>query len=257
VPPTLVSFAVAPGDSGDVISPEFKAAGHTLCLLRADAFDAETIKANLARLYEAIKAGKVLSAWALGLGGVAEAAFKMALGNRIGAKLENMADPFRQDFGAVLLEMADGETLGDVVGCTIDEYAIAYGDETVKLDALQEVYESKLSKVFPYYAEGETVSAPTTAVTSWAKPTVLHNKPVAFIPAFPGTNCEIDTARALTRAGAEPRVLLINNLVSDFRGSIIGFLIPIACIPFYFYFKKKNAKDNTPLVDYDPADDNK
>ncbi len=210
VPPTLVSFAIAPGQSGEVISPEFKGAGHTICLLRADT--AEAIKQNLARLYEAIKAGKVLSAWALGLGGVAEGAFKMALGNHIGARIENVDDPFRQDFGAALLEMAEGETLGDVIGTTLEDYVLEYAGERVKLDKIQDVYESKLDKVFPYRAAGEKVPAVTKACEGWPKPAVLMQKPVAFIPTFPGTNCEVDTARALTRAGADPRVLLINNL---------------------------------------------
>jgi len=218
VPPTLVSFAVAPGDSGEVISPEFKAAGHKLCLLKADAFDAETIKKNLSSLYEAIKAGKVLSAWALGLGGVAEGALKMALGNRIGAKLENIDDPFRQDFGSVMLEMADGEVLGDVIGETTETYALCFGGECVALDEIQNVYESKLTKVFPYYADGEKVETVTYSAKEWAKPAILTHKPVAFIPAFPGTNCEIDTARALTRAGADPRILLINNLTPSAIG---------------------------------------
>ena len=212
VPPTLVSFAVAPGHSGEVISPEFKAAGHTLCLLEADPFDAEAIRANLTALYQAIRDKKVLSAWALGLGGVAEAAFKMALGNRVGAKLTLDGDPFAQRFGGILLEMADGETLGDVIGETGQAYALSFSGETVDLTPLQEVYESKLDKVFPYRAEGEKVPAITFAAKSWPRPAVLAKRPVAFIPAFPGTNCEIDTARALTRAGAEPRVLLVNNL---------------------------------------------
>ena len=212
VPPTLVSFAVAPGHSGEVISPEFKGAGHTLCLLRADAFDAAAVKANLAALYEAIRAGKVLSAWALGLGGAAEGAFKMALGNRIGARLENIGDPFRQDFGAVLLEMAPGETLGQPVGETLADYALEYAGERVALAPVQQIYEGKLEKVFPYRSEGEKQPAVTFAAKSWPMPTVLNQRPVAFIPAFPGTNCEVDTARALIRAGADPRVLLINNL---------------------------------------------
>ncbi len=212
VPPTLVSFAIAPGDSAEVVSPEFKAPGHTLCLLRADAFDAQAVKANLNRLYQAIREGKVLSAWALGLGGVAEAAFKMALGNRIGARLTGRVDPFRQDFGAVLLEMSPGEVLGDVVGETTAEYALCFGGETVPLSPMQDVYESKLDKVFPYLGEGETVETVTHREKAWPKPAVLTQKPVAFIPAFPGTNCEVDTARALARAGAQPRILLIRNL---------------------------------------------
>ncbi len=218
VPPTLVSFAVAPGDSGEVISPEFKAAGHTLCLLRADAFDCKTVKENLAQLYQAIQKGAVLSAWALGLGGVAEGAFKMALGNRIGAELENVADLFRQDFGAVLLEMAEGETLGDVIGRTVEDYTLSFGGECVNLADIQEVYEGKLTKVFPYYADGEKVEKANFEAKEWAKPAVLTHKPAAFIPVFPGTNCEVDTARALTRAGAEPRILLINNLTPNAIG---------------------------------------
>ena len=212
VPPTLVSFAIAPGVSGEVISPEFKAAGHTLCLLRASAFDAAGVRRNLDALYAAIRAGKVLSAWALGLGGVAEAALKMALGNRIGARIENVENPFAQDFGAVLLEMAPGETLGEAVGETLADYVLEYAGERVDLLPVQEIYEGKLDKVFPWRGEGEKLPAVTFAAKRWPMPNVLNQRPVAFIPAFPGTNCEVDTARALIRAGAEPRVLVINNL---------------------------------------------
>ena len=212
VPPTLVSFAIAPGVSGEVISPEFKAAGHTLCLLRASAFDAAGVRRNLDALYAAIRAGKVLSAWALGLGGVAEAAFKMALGNRIGAHIENVENPFAQDFGAVLLEMAPGETLGEAVGETLADYVLEYAGEHVDLLPVQEIYEGKMDKVFPWRGEGEKLPAVTFAAKRWPMPNVLNQRPVAFIPTFPGTNCEVDTARALIRAGAEPRVLVINNL---------------------------------------------
>ena len=212
VPPTLVSFAIAPGVSGEVISPEFKAAGHTLCLLRASAFDAAGVRRNLDALYTAIRAGKVLSAWALGLGGVAEAALKMALGNCIGARIENVENPFAQDFGAVLLEMAPGETLGEAVGETLADYVLEYAGERVDLLPVQEIYEGKMDKVFPWRGEGEKLPAVTFAAKRWPMPNVLNQRPVAFIPTFPGTNCEVDTARALIRAGAEPRVLVINNL---------------------------------------------
>ncbi|NLO86422.1 MAG: phosphoribosylformylglycinamidine synthase [Clostridiales bacterium] len=212
VPPTLVSFAVAPGNSYDVISPEFKGAGHTLCLFAADAFDSKSIKKNLARLHGAILDKKVVSAWALGLGGIAEGVLKMALGNHIGATIDYSGDPFAQNFGGFLLEMVDEYTLGDVIGHTTAEYKFTSNDETVSLDAIQNIYEQKLESVFPCLGEGEKVEVFTAPATSWAKPAILTQKPIAFIPAFPGTNCEIDTARALTRAGADPRVLLINNL---------------------------------------------
>ena len=212
VPPTLVSFAVAAGRSGEVISPEFKAAGHTLCLLRADAFDAQKVRANLDKLYAAIRDKRVLSAWALGLGGAAEGAMKMALGNRVGAELWGMEDPFRQDFGALLLEMAPGETLGETVGRTTAEYALCFGGERVALDEVQALYEGALEEVFPYRGEGPQAPKIAFEASQWPKPAVTTGRPAAFVPVFPGTNCEVDTARALTRAGAQPRLLLIKNL---------------------------------------------
>ena len=156
VPPTLVSFAIAPGVSGEVISPEFKAAGHALCLLRASAFDAPGIRRNLDALYEAIRAGKVLSAWALGLGGVAEAALKMALGNRVGARIENVENPFAQDFGAVLLEMAPGETLGEAVGETLSDYVLEYAGERVDLLPVEEITKASWTRSSPGAARAKS-----------------------------------------------------------------------------------------------------
>ncbi len=214
VPPTLVSFAIAPGDSGNVISPEFKKAGHSLRLISLDAYDSEQVKATYAALYRLICEKKVVSAWALGLGGVAEAAFKMALGNEIGAKLTYEGDMFAQQFGSILVEMADGATaqLGTEIGETLADYVLVYGGQTLALKPLEAAYEGKLTKVFPYYGEGEVVPAIESPVTSWPKPAVRTARPVALIPAFPGTNCEVDTYRALERAGAKPELLLINNL---------------------------------------------
>ena len=216
VPPTLVSFAVAPGNSGEVISPEFKSIGSCLRLLSCDAADSEGLKKNFAALYQAIREKRVVSAWALGLGGIAEAIFKMSLGNGIGAKIEYAGDCFGQQFGGIVLEMAQGESgdgLGEKLGETISEYAFICNGESVSLMPLEAGYESTLAGVFPYYGkDGETVQAVRCQVSEWAKPAVLTKKPVAMIPTFPGTNCEVDTARALERAGAEPRILLINNL---------------------------------------------
>ena len=224
VPPTLVSFAVAPGSSETVISPEFKKAGHSLRLLACDARDSVQLKKNFADLFAAIQGKQVVSAWALGLGGIAEAVFKMALGNGIGASLCYEGDLFAQQFGGILLEMAPGASseLGVEIGETIGHYALAYGGETVELKALEAAYQSKLASVFPYYGhEGETVKAVSSPATAWAKPALLTQRPVALIPAFPGTNCEVDTARALERAGAEPRILLINNLTPTAIGETL------------------------------------
>jgi len=221
VPPTLVSFAIAPGHSGEVISPELKAAGHGLRVITCDPYDSRKLMANFASLYRLIREKKVLSAWALGLGGIAEAVFKMALGNEIGVNLRCEGDLFAQVFGGILVEMAGSEAdceaeavqLGVGIGETIDRYVLVRDGETVELAPLVAAYEGRLASVFPYHGgDAVTVRAVSHGAESWAKPAVLARKPVAFVPAFSGTNCEADTARALERAGAEPRILLINNL---------------------------------------------
>ena len=212
VPPTLVSFAVAPGKSQDIISPEFKHAGNTLTLFACDPMDEIQAKANFLALYNAILEKKVLSAWAVGDGGILEGVAKMALGNHIGATITTDKELFTPMYTSFVLEMKDGETLGEVIGQTHEDYSLLVNGETICLAQLQDKYEGKLHKVFPYLKEGKTVSAPRFEATTWAKPAVLTNKPVAFVPVFPGTNCEFDTARALERAGAKPELLLINNL---------------------------------------------
>ena len=223
VPPTLVSFAIAPGCSGEVISPEWKAAGHCIRLITCDPYDSGKLKANFASLYRMIREKRVLSAWALGLGGIAEAAFKMSLGNEIGVNLAYEGDLFAQAFGGILVEMAgsasdceaDAEAaqLGVGIGETIDRYALVHHGETIELKPLTAVYEDRLASVFPYHGgDGAAVKAVSHGAESWVKPAVLTRRPVAFVPAFPGTNCEMDTARALERAGGEARILVINNL---------------------------------------------
>ena len=228
VPPTLVSFAVAPGSTADVISPEFKAAGHALYYLYANPFDAAAFAGNLDLLYRLIREKKIVSAWAVGLGGVAEGLFKMALGNGIGAAVDASfaCDLFAQEIGGILVELADGETdatlvaSGEKLGDTTAAYALAYRGETHELNSLQDAYEGKLEKVFPYRkgsaeATAAAKNAPVASIaTGWAKPAIRVAKPIAIIPTFPGTNCEVDTARALERAGAEPHIVLINNLTS-------------------------------------------
>ncbi|HNX62488.1 MAG TPA: phosphoribosylformylglycinamidine synthase [Candidatus Limiplasma sp.] len=225
VPPTLVSFAVAPGDTDDVISPEWKAVGHQLRYLYADPFDARAFTAQLDTLYRLIHEKKVVSAWAVGFGGVAEGLFKMALGNGIGAKVDAAfaRDLFAQAIGGVVVELADGvtEPVGEPLGETIADYALVYGGVRHDLTPLQDAYEGRLEKVFPYRRvngapeAAQKPAAISCVYTDWPKPAVFTAKPVAVIPAFPGTNCETDTARALERAGAEPRIVLVNNLSAD------------------------------------------
>ncbi len=218
VPPTLCSFAIAPGKASRVISPEFKAAGHTLRLVACDPHDTAQLTANYQAVHQAMEDGKIVSAWALGLGGAAEGLFKMGLGNRIGASLKASAlqELFRQQIGGMLLECTEDLPLGQVIGETLDAWVLKTPEETLDLAAYQEMYEGKLDKVFAYRGHtGETTEAFTFTAEKYPSPAVTCRKPRAFIPVFPGTNCEYDTARAVERAGGEADILVIGNLTPD------------------------------------------
>ena len=204
VPPTLVSFAVAPGSAAAVISPEFKAAGHALYYIP---YQQETFMQTLNTLYGAIVEKQVVAAWAVGYGGIAEGLFKMAVGNRIGAAVDAgfTRDLFAQEIGGMIVESAEPLPFGEILGVTTEAYTLTIQGEAHDLPALQEAWEAKLAPVFPYNAPGETVEDIAFSADIWAAPAVKHARPRVVIPTFPGTNCEIDTARAVERAGGRAR----------------------------------------------------
>ncbi len=224
VPPTLVSFATAIGNTKNVISPEFKTAGSKVVWLYPEYQDKLELRPephSLKKLYkkveELIASGKVKAAYTPGYGCAAEAVFKMCLGNRLGFALDAARDPenlFHPAYGSFILEVDPeleldmGVTLGTVTGTC----ALKMGGETIDLAALQEAWESKLEPVFPYRKAGATVDKISYEATERRAPAIGIAKPRVIIPVFPGTNCEYDTARAFARAGADPKVLVINNL---------------------------------------------
>ena len=221
VPPTLVSFATAIGTTGNVISPEFKAAGSRVVWLRPEYDDLRpehhSLKAVFEQVESLIAAGKVRSAWTPGYGCAAEGLFKMCLGNRLGFKLAEGVDPaelFKPAYGSFILELAADEPVGGAIelGVVTGGYTFALGGETVDLAPLEDAWQGKLEPVFPYRGKGEEVAPVTFNAPARKAPAVGVAKPKVIIPVFPGTNCEYDTARAFRRAGAEPRVLVINNL---------------------------------------------
>ena len=218
VPPTLCSFAVAPGKASNVISPEFKAAGHVVRLVSCDAHDTKQLTANYENVYEAIKAGKIVAAWALGLGGVAEGLFKMGLGNAIGTRIDEDFDGelFAQQIGGMLIECTEDVDFGVKIGDTIPAWVLEYEGERIDLAEMQEIYEGKLEKVFKYRGRtGETTEKFSYKAETRVAPKTSFAKPQAFIPVFPGTNCEYDTARAVERAGGKAEILVINNLTPE------------------------------------------
>lgn len=224
VPPTLVSFATAIGNTKNVISPEFKAAGSKVVWLYPEYQDKLELRPephSLKKLYkkveELIASGKVKAAYTPGYGCAAEAVFKMCLGNRLGFALDAARDPenlFHPAYGSFILEVEPELELdeGVVLGTVTETYALKIAGETIDLAALQEAWERKLEPVFPYRKAGATVDKISYEATERKAPAIGIAKPKVIIPVFPGTNCEYDTARAFARAGADPKVLVINNL---------------------------------------------
>ena len=219
VPPTLVSFAVTAGSTGSVISPEFKRAGDRIAYMSADPFDAAATMALWEEIESLMRAGKVRAAWSVGTGGIAEGLCKMSFGNRLGVALDAGFEAgrlFGWDFGGFILELEPDCGAGETLGTVTAEYAFTAGGESVSLADVQRAWESRLEGVYPHLsAPGQDV-VPVEPVSfsaaGRAVPVVRTPRPHALIPVFPGTNCEYDTARALTRAGAEPEILVIRNL---------------------------------------------
>ena len=160
--------------------------------------------------------GRVLAAATPGYGGVAEALFKMCLGNHVGLRLNNnldLNDLFKPAYGTVILELLDA-TAGEFIGFTTVDYTLEAEGKSIDLARLQELWERKLEPVFPYRQEGPAVEALRYECTALQRvaPAVRLATPRVVIPVFPGTNCEYDTARAFRRAGGDPHVLVLKNL---------------------------------------------
>ena len=220
VPPTLVSFATAIGDARGVVSAEFKKANSSIVLMRPQYKDGLPTIGSLQAIYKVVEQmideGKVLAAATPGYGCIAEALFKMSVGNHIGVTLRNNLDLdelFKPAYGTIILELLDANA-GDFIGVTNVGYDWQVGGKTIAMERLQDLWERKLEPVFPYRKPGESVDAPAFKQNEFRRvaPAVRLATPRVIIPVFPGTNCEYDTARAFRRAGADPHVLVLKNL---------------------------------------------
>ena len=221
VPPTLVSFATAIGKANKVVSTEFKKPESTVVLVRP-IIDPETgcpnffsLKANYKIVEDMIEEGMVASACSVGYGGIAEALFKMGLGNHIGFKMradKTTHEMFQPMYGSIVLEMVSDSPAGEILGETTKEYVFEACGEKLDMAQLQEIWEGKLEPVYPYRKAGPTVEKINGKLAAPAAPKIGVAKPKVIIPVFPGTNCEYDTAKAFARAGADPEILVIRNL---------------------------------------------
>ncbi|HGS8850718.1 TPA: phosphoribosylformylglycinamidine synthase [Clostridioides difficile] len=242
VPPTLVSFAVDTVDAKKVVSPEFKKADSKvvmLCVNKAenDVVDFEELKKNLDKVRELIHGNKVLSTYALGFAGVGEAISKMAFGNKIGFKFSEEAEKaftddklFEASYGNIVLELANDDLSMlegynyVVLGSTVKEASIFIKGEELALDELYKAYCSTLEPIFPTKTEEVKSNIETISYISQGeakKSSLSIATPRVFIPAFPGTNCEYDSARAFERAGANANIRVFKNLTyKDIEDSI-------------------------------------
>ena len=220
VPPTLISFAIAPIKASEVLTPEFKEAGHPVYLFAPVDETAESVKETWETFHTLCGEGKVKAAWAVE-NGLGEAVMKMAFGNEIGFKATaklNAGDWHLPFYGYIVAEMTEDVTLRGTLklGVTTAEPVIELGKDKATIAELMKLNEATLEGVYPTTAPA-TGELPVFSYNggSTAAPAVKCARPKALIPVFPGTNCEYDSAKALERAGADPEIVVIRNLTAD------------------------------------------
>ena len=222
VPPTLVSFAVTTAKTGDIISPEFKAPGRRVILIKPEK-DENGLPApeSLLAVFDAVRgliaSGRASAVYTPGMGGVAEAVLKMAIGNGVGFRFDEAVsdeDIFGYNYGAFIAELKSEADIGFTLGYTNESGSIARGGEGAGINELLGLYEDKLEPVYTCNLRmpHETVPAFAYAAKERRAPHYSCLKPRVLIPVFPGTNCEYDSARAFAAAGAEPEIIVVKNL---------------------------------------------
>ena len=225
VPPTLVSFAVTTGNTDEVISNDAKAAGHKLIAItprygKDGLPTAESLLESFQKVTVLMRAGKVYAAYTPTYGGMAEAVYKMCIGNGLGFRYlsEYLAlnDIFEYNYGTFLLEV-DEDTKGQTIGYFTNDGMMTWGDESVAMRALESLYEGKMESVYPMLEKDSAKSIENFSYTGKGTqaPAIKVAKPRVLIPVFPGTNCEFDTAKVMRDAGADAKIFVINNLTSD------------------------------------------
>ena len=239
VPPTLCSFAVDVSSYKHVVTPELKAAGDVLVRLDVDKDENDIpvyadVLDKYDKLHKAITVDKIEAAYVIGFGGLIEAVSKMAFGNKFGVAIDDgvtKRELVSKDYGSIILEVKpeNVDKLGVTVkkiGTVNDSAAFTYGDVTVTVEEAIKAWTTKLEKVFPTKSKVPQTEINTglfdakTVYTSKNKVA----KPKVFIPVFPGTNCEYDSAKAFERAGAEVQTVVFRNMTAQgIRDSVDAF----------------------------------
>lgn len=248
VPPTLVSFAVDVNSSKNIITPEFKKAGSRIVVFKAprdqyDLPDYGQIMEGYHKIFEDIKAGKILSAYAVEGHGAAEAVSKMAFGNKLGVKIEHNVDPrdfFAAAWGDIVCEVAEGK-MGElsipytVIGEVTDQGVFEYGNVHISMDEALKAWTGTLEAVFPTVTGKEKTGEEARVEEKLYHTDAVYicdhkiGQPTVFIPVFPGTNCEYDSTKAFERAGAKVVTRVFKNLSpEDIRQSVEEYKKEIA-----------------------------
>ena len=225
VPPTLVSFAVSTDKVSNIVSPEFKQSGHRVVKLSPEYDENNLPKTDsmltlFDKVTKLLRSGKAVACYTPGMGGIAEAIFKMAIGNGLGFNYNSeltTEEIFGLDYASFLLEVTEDIPQAKLIGTILDDGKITYKDEELCISKLQREYEERLESVYSCDLDGEKDKLENISFTEkkYHAPAVKTAKPRVLIPVFPGTNCEYDSAKAVTDAGADAEIFVINNLSSD------------------------------------------
>lgn len=229
VPPMLMAFGITTVDARKVISPEFKKSGHYIYIVKHTEKkdytpDLDMLKENFNFVHEKIMDGTILSGYALGFGGVIEALAKMSFGNNVGFDInydENLLDAY--NYGSIIVETnhhLHGKNV-KLLGRTIKASVAKINKNKFSLEELYEANRNKFTSVYKDKGEDSTI---IKAIKPYkTKVTALNNKKEVnvFLPVFPGTNCDYDTAKAFEKEGAQTKVMVFRNLTSkDINESI-------------------------------------
>ncbi len=224
VPPTLVSFAVTTSKTDRIVSNEFKKAKNKVYLIKPEYKNSIPKTQSLLKVFEKVskllKDNKALSCYTLGMGGIAEAVMKMCFGNGFGFKFNEELDEktlFSYLYGGFVVETDGSEEIGTYIGEITENKEFVKGNEKISYDELLEKYEGKLESVYSSNIKNAGKEPKTYSYFSKEKKSAVIKcaKPKVLIPVFPGTNCEFDSAKAVTDAGGDAEIFVINNLTPE------------------------------------------
>ena len=230
VPPTLIAFGITTVPADKVVSPEFKQAGHKLYLIKHNALanympNVEQLKENWTYTTNAIQSGKVCATYALGFGGVAEAIAKMSFGNELAVDIQIAENElFDYNYGSILVEATEDLSLpaAQYIGTVIEGTHLVINGEQVSREVLLHACCGQFDKIYPSAvpAQHQTLMpADTLPLTSNLSPLTYNGPavetPLVYIPVFPGTNCDYDSAKAWRKAGAEVKMSIFRNLTGE------------------------------------------